>query len=118
LSSANARRTCVAYVLLPASPMPSGKERPSSTRSRQDLDSSWSTDFALSACCSIAPLLREHPFATRSAVRRNRSWLRRDACSSAMSVSSSSVTHRKQVISTVWRCRSMRAVIDGHRIWT
>jgi hypothetical protein len=35
-----------------------------------------------------------------------------------MSVSSSSVTRRKQVISTVWRCRSMRAVIDGRRIWT
>jgi len=24
----------------------------------------------------------------------------------------------QQVISTVWRCRSMRAVIDGRRIWT
>jgi hypothetical protein len=57
-------------------------------------------------------------FSTRSAARRNRSWLRREACNSAMSVSSNSVTRRKQVISTVWRCRSMRAVIDGRRIWT
>jgi len=39
--------------------------------------------------------------------------LRRDACSSA-----SGVARRKQMISTVWRCRSMGAVIDGRRIWT